>query len=292
MDELMFVKDYENNERLRKSFNTLAVETFGIHFEEWYQAGCWSQAYVPYSFAHNGKIVANVSVNLVDLLIKGKQVKAVQLGTVMTHRDFQGRGYSRQLMEMVLKDVSMYDLVYLFANQSVLDYYPKFGFERVEETLFSLYFNQIKGNRLTFQKLDGNSTKDLQFITKLAVNRRPGSGSLTAIHTVNLNLFYCMNVFPENIYYIPHEDAIVICQQDGNILHIFDIISPKSFSLENIICTLADKESAYIYFHYTPEQEHLPFLKSPYQDTNVLFIKNQSGVILPEAFKHPITSQA
>jgi hypothetical protein len=26
-----------------------------------------------------------------------------------------------------------YDLIYLFANDSVLDYYPKFGFSRVEE---------------------------------------------------------------------------------------------------------------------------------------------------------------
>lgn len=37
--ELIFVKDYRNNEALRRSLFELADSTFGISFERWYQEG-------------------------------------------------------------------------------------------------------------------------------------------------------------------------------------------------------------------------------------------------------------
>lgn len=37
MQELIFMKDYKNNEALRKSFFELATNTFGLNFENWYQ---------------------------------------------------------------------------------------------------------------------------------------------------------------------------------------------------------------------------------------------------------------
>lgn len=44
--------------------------------------------------------------------------------------NYRGRGLSRQLMEHIMatyEDIPMY----LSANESVLDFYPRFGFERV-----------------------------------------------------------------------------------------------------------------------------------------------------------------
>lgn len=39
MQEFIFMKDYKNNEVLRKSFFELAANTFDLKFENWYQQG-------------------------------------------------------------------------------------------------------------------------------------------------------------------------------------------------------------------------------------------------------------
>lgn len=41
------VKQVRENSPLRKSFIDLAVKTFDLSFEEWYQQGYWTDAYIP-----------------------------------------------------------------------------------------------------------------------------------------------------------------------------------------------------------------------------------------------------
>jgi hypothetical protein len=43
------IKDYKHNEKLRNSFNQLAINTFGIEFETWYKHGFWTEKYIHYS---------------------------------------------------------------------------------------------------------------------------------------------------------------------------------------------------------------------------------------------------
>ncbi|HYK73491.1 MAG TPA: GNAT family N-acetyltransferase, partial [Pseudoneobacillus sp.] len=136
MQEVSFVKGYQHDEKLRKSFNLLATLIFGIEFESWYQKGYWRDKYIPYSFVVQDQVVANVSVNLIDMTINNSEKSAVQIGTVMTHPDHRGKGYSQLLMNKVLTDYANADLFYLFANETVLDFYPKFGFQRMAETSF------------------------------------------------------------------------------------------------------------------------------------------------------------
>ena len=64
------VKDYRDNIILRHSFNELAKKTFGLDFEDWYQNGFWSDHYNPYSIVEDHKVIANVSVNKTDMILK------------------------------------------------------------------------------------------------------------------------------------------------------------------------------------------------------------------------------
>ncbi len=91
MQNLIFTKHYKNNDRLRTSFFKLAADTFDIDFERWYQQGGWSEHYIPFSFVDGNEIVANASVNTVELVISGQRKKAIQIGTVMTHPDYRGQ---------------------------------------------------------------------------------------------------------------------------------------------------------------------------------------------------------
>ena len=138
------VKDYRDNAVLRHSFNELAKKTFGLDFEDWYQNGFWNDHYNPYSIVEDNRVLANVSVNKTDMILNETKPTEqrtlkhfLQLGTVMTEESCRNRGYIRILMEQIEKDYTKQDGIYLFANDSVLSFYPKFGFNKALEYQYS-----------------------------------------------------------------------------------------------------------------------------------------------------------
>lgn len=68
-EKYLYEVNYKNNEILRNSFNELAEKTFGINFEKWYKEGYWGESYIPYSLVYNNRVVANVSVSIMDIMI-------------------------------------------------------------------------------------------------------------------------------------------------------------------------------------------------------------------------------
>ena len=80
------------------------------------------------------KLVANESVSIMKINILEEERIYIQIGTVMTDEEYRNQGLSRFLMEKVLSEwENKCDCIYLFANDTVLDFNPKFGFERVYE---------------------------------------------------------------------------------------------------------------------------------------------------------------
>lgn len=292
MKELVFAKGYQENELLRKSFNELASSIFGIDFEVWYQHGFWTEKYIPYSYIEYGRVVANVSVNLVDLIIDNEKKQSVQIGTVMTHPDYRNQGLSKKLMDQVLEDYKDIDLMYLFANQSVLDFYPKFGFKEYEELQFSMDRSFEAKDETGIRKLNGRNVADLAFIYRLAADRLSGSAAFGTHGTEELLMFYCLMVFNQDLYYAQDEQAVVIMQHEEDTLHLYDVISKEKVELITILRKLVNKNTAKIVFHFQPEDVVLPLKTKVDKSSNVLFIKNLTGVSLPNGFKHPLTSQA
>lgn len=292
MEKYLFVKGYRENESLRESFNSLARETFGIEFETWYQYGFWTDKYQPYSFIDNGKVVANVSVNILNLIINNEEKKAVQIGTVMTHPDYRNQGLSKRLMDKVLEDYKNVDLFYLFANETVLDFYPKFGFESLKEVQYTMDYNHVPSKNLKINKLNGRNQDDLAFIYKLAARKQPLSRTFAAINNEELLMFYCLMVFSQDLYYLEDEQALVIFQIDDQVLHLYDIVSLENVSTLDILRKISNENITQIIFHYQPDDQELELKKQPYQSDTVLFVKNMKMNALPLEFKHPITSQA
>ena len=54
-----------------RGFDRLAEETFGISFREWYKNGYWGTSYRPRVLLYDGEVVANVSVNIIDIRWQG-----------------------------------------------------------------------------------------------------------------------------------------------------------------------------------------------------------------------------
>ncbi|PKR82728.1 GNAT family N-acetyltransferase [Heyndrickxia camelliae] len=294
MQNIKFIKDYKAKDKLRSSFNELANHVFGISFEEWYQKGFWNERYIPYSYVLAEKVIANVSVNLLDFMVNGEKKSAIQIGTVMTHPDFRHQGLSGKLMRKVLEEYeNKCDFIYLFANDTVLDYYPKFGFEVIEETQFFYDNLPSASNPTTLKILDGHDEMDLQFIYEFAKNRVPVSLTFGSTNSHSILMFYCLSVFQNNLYYLEEDNVILIFAEEDETLHIYELIAKEKCSVEKILHKIVPLGIKKIILHFTPDSENLLNVKKhPCKNGETLFVKSKGELSFPDAFKHPLLSQA
>lgn len=167
-----FDYDYKNTDFRREALNRMTKETWGFSFERWYQNGFWPDSCVPYSLFDLQKMVSHVTATIFTFALEGKTLKALQLGTVMTDPDYRGRGLSCWLIDRVLEDFEQQvDFVFLYANDSVLDFYPKFGFKRAPE-FFAVAEqtdkDRITANKANIHKLNVTQQQDQQILMRIA----------------------------------------------------------------------------------------------------------------------------
>ncbi|KMK94997.1 hypothetical protein VL03_09455 [Rossellomorea marisflavi] len=284
-------KNVRENKDLRDSFNQLAEDTFGIHFGQWHARGYWTEKYVPFSYIEGDRVIANVSVNLIDFTMAGEEKKAIQIGTVMTHPDYRNRGLSTDLLKSVLAEYrDEVDFVYLFANQNVLEFYPKFGFQAQQETLFSL----VPGTagKMNARKLDMEEEADRDLAYEIARDRLPVSNRFGTKNTGELFMFYALYAFPDNLYYLEEEDVVVMFQRDGERIDLFDVVCRENVNVRKIAEKLADDDTRQIVFHFTPEETE-GMRADVFHGDEVLFVlPMRSGAGIPDGVKHPLTAQA
>jgi GNAT superfamily N-acetyltransferase len=240
----VLITGYKDEDCYRASFNRLTQKTYGFDFETWYQAGWWKDNYIPYSFLYENEIVANVSVNLMEFLIQGKVLRPIQLGTVMTEDSHRNQGLIRLLMNTVLEEYEKtQDFIYLFANDTVLDFYPKFGFEKVTEYEYSKSYKYHKDSftcqkdSLTFRKLHIDQETDRNLFLKLIRNQY-SHARISMVNNTELIMFYCDSFMKEDIYYIETLNTAVIAQYDSEQVLITDLFSERAVDLEVIINTM------------------------------------------------------
>ena len=218
-------------------------------------------------------------------------LKALQIGTVMTHPDYRGRGLGASLMTTVLAEhEGDYDFVYLFGDASALSFYPKFGFTKLEESQFSLVVNPGKVNSGPLRKLDLNSSTDRSLFERVTTARAAVSQTLGVVNDQHLLLFYGLLALPNNLYYLDDQDALVIYRVKENTLHLFDVISPQAVSLEAVLERILTAEVTLVRFHFTPDLENWDVLCEPMQTDDALFVKPAITVTKP--FTFPYTSHA
>lgn len=231
------IKDYRDNNELRASFNELAEKTFGLDFEDWYRNGFWGDNYNPYSIVIEGKVVANVSVNKTDMLIDGVVKHFIQLGTVMTDEAYRNHGLSRAIMEQIESDFDgKVDGAYLFGNDSVLEFYPKFGFKRAKEYQLSKKISkeELGSCECKYRKVAmDNETAWRQLVN--AMNTTVFHGKLDMVNNNELIMFYVTNFMQESVYYNSDTDTYVIADIDGESVFIHNIFSSRLTELNTVI---------------------------------------------------------
>ncbi|WP_340200302.1 GNAT family N-acetyltransferase [Ascidiimonas sp. W6] len=246
------IVNYKNDDNLRNSFNSLTRKTYGFDFDDWYQNGYWSDNYIPYSLADGNNIVSNISVSIIDFLVSGKKRTYLQIGTVMTDMEYRNQGLNRILMEKVLEEWrGKCDLIYLFANDTVLDFYPKFGFKTAKEYKYSKKVN-LKHFNPDFINLNMLDKKNKDFLVN-KVNHSYHFSEVSMKDNASLILFYCTLFMNKSVYYIKKLDAIVIAEFSSDILHINDIFCEKNVPMDNLISYLLTKEIKEVVLGFMPK---------------------------------------
>ncbi len=273
-EEYRIISDYKENEKYRQSFNRLARKTYGFDFEEWYQQGFWGDRYCPYSLLHRDEIIANVSVNPIDFLINGERKHTVQLGTVMTDQAYRKKGLIRELMSVVFAQFEpSCELFYLYANDTVLDFYPKFGFTKAEEYVYTGKV-QHNGGKFTYRKLNICNDNDRRIITRLVTNTVP-SAACQMLDNSSLVFFYLISFLSEQIYYFEQIDLLAIAEVDESSIILSDVFSEKPFDINSIAGSLCEKENMELILGYVPLDTSAFSCKILKEEGSTFFIKGE-----------------
>lgn len=129
--EHQIVFSNNNDKKYEYMLNNLLKNIF-LDFQFWYDLNLWDDKYESYAIVERDEIVSNICVFKTQLVFNQKQYLALSIGAVATKEESRGKGYSKALMNHF---ISKYEGIpmYLSANESVVDFYPKFGFTRINE---------------------------------------------------------------------------------------------------------------------------------------------------------------
>lgn len=206
-----------------------------------------------------------------DLTIFGEQKKTLQIGTVMTDENYRNNNLNKFLMEKVFEEWNhRCEFIYLFANKSVLEMYPKYGFERIKEYE---YFKPLMKNDVSknYEKLDMDSQFNRDLLHDYAKNSKVFS-KICMQENADLVLFYAITILKDSVYYIKSLDVIAIATFKENQLRLWDIFSKAEVALEEIIHCLMDPHIDEIVLGFTPEDTS-SFKVREISGDDVLFIQ-------------------
>lgn len=286
-----FVSDFKHDRKIRARFNQLTEATFGFSFENWYAAGYWGDNYIPYALLHNDKVVANVSVSKMEFIIHNEKKTGIQIGTVMTAEAHRHRGLSKFLMEQVIKQwKEQCDFLYLFANDSVLDFYPKLDFERVDEYQCS---KQLNGSNSpgSLKKLDMDNKHDRDVLEQAISDSIP-MAKVSMRNNVPLVMFYCLSFKKDSIFYLDTLKAVVIADFEGDTLHLNDVFSKSAVDLNDVVQLMSGKSTKKVVLGFTPLNE-AGFDRSPLREGDTLFVlKEHVDHFIGHFQRFPVLSHA
>lgn len=266
----LITNEIKENNKFRNSFNTLATNTFGIDFEPWYQSGFWQEKYIPYAIIEGETVIANVSMNIMDMQLDGAVKRFIQIATVMTSEQHRNQGFSRMLMEHIIEEwQNKCDGFYLFANDSVLNFYPKFGFTvaREHECIIN-----ASANNLQTRKLDMDSKPDVDILLSHYRKGNPYS-RFSMANNEGLIMFYCSEYMRDFIYFSEDLGLVFIAEQEDKLMICHDIFGKSSQELMTSVSSILPNEIEKVKLGFTPKQSFPMQLKN--NDDCTLFVSDE-----------------
>lgn len=266
-------KDFKNQ------YNELMMHVFGFSFDKWHDRNIWNDSYECYSMIENGIMIANVSVSKMNLLINNLPHDYLQFGAVATREEYRGKGVAKKIIEHIM-DLYPNTPSFLIANDSVLTFYPKFGFVPVDDQQPYISCNLKDDEEMI--RLDIADPKVEQYLKE----RNQFSKVFDCTNPYGINWFHLLYEFHKDIYDIPQLEAMMIARQQGNTLVIYDLVATKRIRYEELLPNLHFPGVEMIKFGFNPDWLEIPYKTMKYKlEDSTLFVKGdfkvQTKYIMP-----------
>lgn len=238
---------------------------------------------------HEDIAVSSVAVCVNDISWQDRQKRYVQISTVMTLPEYRNKGLNRYLMEAVLSEwKDNCDAIYLLANDSVVDFYPKFGFEEFKEFQYSKSIFKAKG---AYRKLDIEDPADWSLIIEKYKLGNPFSQF--KVDNLSQFVFHCIQFISKDIYYIRQYDAVVVARFENNRLYCYDIFTDGNYRMDDILSIIANENTDYICLGFTPKsKEGYIIEESQEEDTHLFVLKCKENIFKDYKMMLPMLSRA
>lgn len=222
-----------------------------VDFRRWEARGGWNDDYTAWLLEDGEDIVASVGVTRMRLALDGVLQDGYQLGAVATHPERRGRGYSRVLLDAVLADLGTAPVL-LFANDRVLDFYPRFGFRAVEQRRFAagLALDPAASPARRCDVADAAAREALVGLCAEAVVNDAAFGARDYYSTLLWHLTYR----PIEAYWLADGNAVVAIGRDGDTVILHDLIARRPFDLAAALPSVIGAPIARIEFGFQPQR--------------------------------------
>ncbi|MBE0695584.1 MAG: GNAT family N-acetyltransferase [Anaerolineaceae bacterium] len=281
------INQFNSSSEYRAQLNDLLNEAFNLSLERWFSSWGWPVDYTCFSLIEDDHILANASVYRMDLLINGAEQEWLQLGGVATRKERRGEGLSRKLLEAVLAHY-LEKPFFLCANEHVLDFYPRFGFQRIpswqpvlETRRLPVRLGQMHGE---MRQMQLSNPRVKEYLT----GRRCFSGFFDCTNAVPINWFYLLEEYAGCIYEIPAMQTLLVAKQKGSTLNLLGVWPRQPLTFRELAPVLGFSGVNAIHFGFQPDWLEVDYQMVERED-DPLFVRGKwpagQKIILPDLIR-------
>jgi len=281
---------------LRENYFGLAKTVFGLDLHKWHEINRGNN-FIPYVIFDGDLAVSSAAVVVNDIKWKNTNKRYVQLSTVMTLPGHRNLGLNRRLIEHILNEWrDKCDAVYLYANDSVVNYYPKFNFMEFTEYDFTIpikkrNINSKINNSTEIIKLNLFDADDFSLIAVKFEESNPFA-DLTA-YNPDLFFFHCHYFLKDNIYYFKDRYAVILAKNKNNQLIIYDVFAENRFDINEIIAAFKNNDAETASLGFTPnESVECRAEPSAKEDNHLFVLSGKENIFANNKIKFPLLSRA
>ena len=231
---MQLISDYMRDGKSRSMLNELTRKTFGFDFDFWVDGGYFEGDYIPYSFIEDGRMISNVSANIMRFMQNGKIKNYIQIGTVMTDESHRKQGLAAELMKHVTEKYDKdFDGFYLFGALSASGFYQKCGFKILNQFRYTVKdeFCKRDTGKEAFKPAKETGDKIRQKYLDLVRDSAPHS-SFEQINRYGLQMFYTAGF--DTVFYAEDMDCFIVLDEDDGIV-LQSVLCKEKVSLADVL---------------------------------------------------------
>jgi hypothetical protein len=215
-----------------------------------------------------------------QLVNNGQAVAGYQLGAVGTLPHYRGRGLARRLMDEVARELDHADQpIILYANDSVVDFYPRFGFRRVAQKQ-SVADVLIAPAKMPAARFDPDDPAQRSKLQNLFGRAMPIRGPLSAANYYSIALWH-LSGSSISAFWLPEFDALIAATTKNERLIVHDVIAARPFDLSGALPKVIERPVTQVEFCFDTEDWWATARHSRLDDSDEpLFLRGASASIV------------